>query len=162
MEVIRSIIVHDALGKPKILLDQFRDGLSILGFGDEMKKNPELMKPLFVPGEMQLKGTDVVDILRFPTCGGEDEARTKEYLKNYILKASPDALENFLVFSTGSPTLPSFGLGTVEIKFEAETSIFASTCLQEITMPKGFPDKETFITALDAVINTRSKSFNCI
>ena len=162
MEAIRSIIVHDAIGKPKIILDQLRDRLSILGFGEEMKKHPELMKPLFVPGNMQLNGTAVIDILRFEACEGEDEARTKEYLKQYVLKASTEVLENFLVFSTGSPTLPSFGLGTINVKFEAETSIFASTCLQEITMPKEFPDEETFVTAFDAVVNTLSKSFNCI
>ena len=67
MRVIQSLIVHDAIGKPKILLDQLREGLQTLGFRSRMQVYPELFKELFVAGEKEMKGSDIKEILMFPS-----------------------------------------------------------------------------------------------
>ena len=54
------------MGKPKIVLDQLKEGLSTWGFGKDMKKYPDIFKPLFVHGEVQLSSADVVKAFRFP------------------------------------------------------------------------------------------------
>jgi len=48
MTVIQSLIIHDAIGKRKILLDQLREGLKTLDFGLRMSARPDLFKELFV------------------------------------------------------------------------------------------------------------------
>lgn len=162
MQVIQSIIIHDAFGKPKIVLDQLREGFRTLGFGEQMKKYPDLFQPLFVLPEEDLKGKDVVQVLSFPACMNDDEITTQNYLKGFISVAKQETLENFLVFTTGAPSLPNFGLGSIKVRFDDVPSIFASTCLYQITFPRRFPNEATFISALDAVVNTLSKSFNCV
>ena len=67
MRVIQSLIVHDAIGKPKILLDQLREGPQTLGFGSRTQVYPELFKELFVAGEKEMKGSDIKEILMFPS-----------------------------------------------------------------------------------------------
>ena len=47
MVVIQGIIIHDVISRPKIVLDQVREGLSVLGFCDKMKEYPEFFE-LFV------------------------------------------------------------------------------------------------------------------
>lgn len=61
MSVIQSIIIHDVIGRPKMVLDQLRDGLGTLGFGEQMKKFPELFQKLFVPTDTELTGADVLN-----------------------------------------------------------------------------------------------------
>ena len=66
MRVIQSLIVHDAIGKPKILLDQLREKFQTLGFRSRMHVYPELFKELFAAGEKEMKGSDIKEILMFP------------------------------------------------------------------------------------------------
>ncbi|KAK3742388.1 hypothetical protein QZH41_012021 [Actinostola sp. cb2023] len=47
MRVIQSLIVHDVIGRPKIVLDQLVEGLKTLGFQAKMKEYPELFQELF-------------------------------------------------------------------------------------------------------------------
>ena len=49
MRVIQGLIVHDVIGRPKIILDQLAEGLNTLGFRTAMKEYPELLEALFVP-----------------------------------------------------------------------------------------------------------------
>ena len=51
MRVIRNLIVHDAIAKPKMALDQLREGLKTLGFGKRMELYPDIFRELFVAGE---------------------------------------------------------------------------------------------------------------
>ena len=67
MDIIQSIIVHDAISKPKILLDQLREGLSALGFLKKMEEYKYLFKPLFVKDDGNVSGEEVVNILNFPS-----------------------------------------------------------------------------------------------
>ena len=66
MRVIQGIIIHDLISRPKIVLDQLRDGLNVLGFGSEMAEYPDLFEKLFVPNsENRLSATQVADLCSF-------------------------------------------------------------------------------------------------
>ena len=162
MSVIQSIIIHDVIGRPKIVLDQLRDGLGALGFGARMKDFPDLFQKLFVPGETELKSADVINVLNFPASLSEEEETTKNHLLGFLQKAEAKILQDFLVFTTGAPCLPNFGLGKIDVKFDSDPSIFASTCLQSLTLPKSFPDEATFALTMKATISSASISFNCV
>ena len=79
-----------------------------------------------------------------------------------MMASSQDTLKMFLTFVTGAPCLPYFGLETLSVKFSDQPSIFASTCLCEITLPKMFVDQDHLKLSLEAVLQTCGKSFNCI
>lgn len=118
MRVIRSLIVHDTVDKPKILLDQLREGLQTLGFGSRMQLYPEIFKELFVEGEKQLQGSDVKDILMFPSEASDEQKTILEYMSEFIVAATPMVLKTFLIFSTGAPCLPDYGLRRIRIEFD--------------------------------------------
>lgn len=162
MRVIQSLIVHDTLGKPKILLDQLREGLQTLGFGSRMQLYPETFKELFVEGEKQLQGSDVKDILMLPSEASDEEKAILEYLSEFIVAATPMVLKAFLTFSTGAPCLPDYGLGRIGIEFDDVESIFSSICLRKIKFPKNSPDKATFLSALEAVCDNGGKAFTSV
>ena len=163
MSVIQSIIIHDVIGRPKIVLDQLRDGLGTLGFGARMKDVPDLFQKLFVPGDTELRSADVINVLNFPASLSEEEATTKSHLLEFLQKAEGKILQDFLVFTTGAPCLPNFGLGKIDVKFDSDHSIFASTCnLQNLTLPNSSPDEATFALTMKATISSASTSFNCV
>lgn len=112
--------------------------------------------------DKELIPSDVIGVLQFPKPASSMEATIESYLVEYLQNASLETLNQFLVFSTGAPCLPHFGLGKIEIKCDYVTSIFASTCLKSITFPQVFPGKMTFSSSLEAVISVTTKSFNCV
>lgn len=162
MRVIQSLIVHDAISKPKILLDQLREGLQTLGFGVRMHLYPDLFKELFVAGEEELHGRDVKKLLVFPLELSDAESNIMEYMGEYLLAATPKELKAFLIFATGAPCHPHFGLGKINIKFDDVESILSSTCTQNVNLPRNFPDKETFMAAIRAVCDNAGKAFTSI
>ena len=162
MIVLQGIIVHDVLGRPKILLDQIREGMQILSFGAKMKQYRELFQELFVPHDKECSHTDVIKVLEFLQTMTADETSIQGYLIEFLQTASKETLTQFLVFTTGTPRLPNFGRGNIEVKFDNVTSIFASTCLKAITFPQAFPNQETFASSIEAVLTSKTKSFNCV
>ena len=159
MRVIQSLIIHDTLGKPKILLDQLREGLQTLGFGSRMQLYPDIFKELFVEGEKQLRGCDVKDILMFPSEASDEQKTILDYMTAFIVAATPTVLKAFPTFSTGAPCLPDYDLGRIRIEFDDVESIFSSTCLRKVTLPRNFPGKATFLSALEAVCDNGGKAF---
>lgn len=135
--LIQAILFHDAIGRTKTALDQLRDGLS-------------------------LTNEAVVSRLKFPTSMDDEEKRVNGFLTELLLASSQDTLNMFLTFVTGASCLPYFGLKTLPVKFSEQPSIFASTCLCEITLPKTFVDEDHFKLSVEAVLKTCGKSFNCI
>lgn len=162
MSVIQSIIIHDVIGRRKMVLDHLRDGFKALGFGQKMEKYPDVFEPLFVPTAKKLNGTDVLSAIYFPLSLSEEQATTKKWVEEYLQDAKVDKLNNFLVFTTGAPCLPKFGLGRIRIEFDNVASIFASTCLLKLTLPNSFTDKTTFMVAMDGAIDILCQSFNCV
>ena len=128
-----------------------------------MKDFPDLFQRLFVPGETELRSADVINVLNFPaSLKEEEEATTKNHLLGFLQNAEAKILQDFLVFTTGAPCLPNFGLGKIDVKFDSDPSIFSSTCLQSLTLPKSFPDEATFALSMKATIGSASISFNCV
>ena len=162
MRVIQSLIVHDAIGKPKILLDQLREGLATLGFRFRMQLYPEVFKELFVAGEKEIQGSDVKEMLLFPLEMSDVEKNIMEYMNEFIVAATPKVLKAFLTFATGAPCLPEFGLGRIRMEFDDAGSIFSSTCTKNVTLPRNFPDKDTFLAALQAVCDNGGKAFTSV
>ena len=85
-----------------------------------------------------------------------------EHMTEFIVGARPDILKAFLTFATGAPCLPEFGLGRIRIEFEDAGSIFFSTCKGNVTLPRNFPDKDSFRAALQAVCDNSGKAFTSI
>lgn len=104
----------------------------------------------------------VIKVLEFLQTVTADETSIQGYLIEFLQTASKETLTQFLVFTTGTPRLPNFGLGNIEVKFDNVTSIFASTCLMAITFPQAFPNQETFSSSIEAVLTSKTKSFNCV
>lgn len=86
-----------------------------------------------------------------------DETTTHYYLIEFLLDGSQETLKRFLIFATGLPVLPGFGLGKIEVKFDDDTEISQK-------FPQKFPDKGMFKCSMDGVINSvmGTKSFNCV
>ena len=133
--VIQAILFHDAIGRTKTALDQLRDGLSCLGFLEKMNTYPVLFEELFVFKGSSLTSEAEVSRLTFPTSMDNEEKRVDGFLTEFLMDSSQDTLKMFLTFVTGDPCLPYFGLQTLSV-FSDQPSIFASTCLCEITLPK--------------------------
>ena len=81
MIVLQGIIVHDVLGRPKILLDQIREGMQILSFGAKMKQYPELFQERFVPHDKECSHSDVIKVLEFPQTMTADETSIQGFSK---------------------------------------------------------------------------------
>ena len=124
MRVIQALMIHDIIGKPKIVLDQLREGLATLGFGTEMLQHPEEFEELFVHDNNVLESGSIIGSLQFPTVMSSDESTTHDYLIQFLQRGSQETLKRFLTFATGSPVLPEFGLGTIQVKFDDGTAIF--------------------------------------
>lgn len=159
MRVIRNLIVHDAIAKPRMVLDQLREGLKTLGFGRRMELYPELFKELFVAGDREVTADDIKNQLQFPSDLNQNDENIKEYLLQFLEDASVKELKSFLVFTTGSPSLPEFGLGIIQVELKDTKSIFSSACAFHITLPRSFPDQGTFSSALKVVCQSEGKAF---
>lgn len=83
-------------------------------------------------------------------------------MTEFIVGATPDILKAFLTFATAAPCLPEFRLGRIRIDFEDTGSIFSSTCTENVTLPRNFPDKDTFLAAHQAVCDNSGKAFTSI
>ena len=127
-----------------------------------MNKYPVLFEELFVFKGSSLTSEAVVNRLTFPTSMDNEEKRVDGFLTEFLMASSQDTLKMFLKFVTGAPCLPYFGLQTLSVKFSDQPSIFASTCVCEITLSKMFVDEDHFKLSLEAVLQTCGKSFNCI
>ena len=62
--ISQNLIVHDILGKPKILYNQIRKGLKNLGVLDQLEKNPDLFSKLFLTKE-KLTSEEVMKVMKY-------------------------------------------------------------------------------------------------
>ena len=63
----------------------------------------ELFKELFVAGEKEMKGSDIKEILMFPSEISDAKKAIMEHMTEFIVGATPDILKAFLTFATGAP-----------------------------------------------------------
>lgn len=161
MNVIQNLIIHDAIGKRKVVLDQLREGLQALGFGARLSVYPDLFEGLFVAGN-NITCSKVKECLVFPVELTDEEGRVKEYCEDYLQTASIEKMKDLLIFATGAPCVPDFGLGKIHIEFTDDSSISSSTCLKKITFPRKFPGIETFMASINAVCDNAGRAFTSI
>ena len=101
MRVIQGIIIQDVISRPKIVLDQLGEGLTVLGFRAQMAEYPEIFEKLFVPSSdtcSRLSAAQLINALQFPSEMSDDDRTVANYLKQYLNKADIQMVENF-VFS---------------------------------------------------------------
>jgi len=111
--VIRNLIEYDAIAKPKMVLDQLREGLKTLVFGRRIELYPDIFKELFVAGDKEVTADDIKSHLPFPSDLNQNDENIKEYMLQFLKDASIEDLKSFLIFATGSPSLPEFGPGVI-------------------------------------------------
>ena len=96
MRVIQGLIIHDVIGRPKIILDQLAEGLNTLGFRTAMKEYPALLEALFVPSSEKMNADSVIGVLQFPKDMDDNESTVAGFIHTFIKNAEVDTLEKFL------------------------------------------------------------------
>ena len=101
LDVLQSLMIHDILVKRKSILDQFRKGLSTLGFLAEMEHNPSLFEEFFVHQGV-LSNDFVISCLHFQESRDLETIGDRVYqmLQTFLRNLSLDGLKNFLKFVT--------------------------------------------------------------
>ena len=110
MKVIHNLIIHDAIGKRKVVLDRVREGLKTLGFGAKLSVYPDLFEELFVAGT-NVTCSQVNECLLIPVQLTEAESRVKGYFEDYLVTAFSEKVKELLIFATGVPCVPDFWVG---------------------------------------------------
>lgn len=86
-EVVQSIMLHFIINKKKVCLDQFREGLNILGFLEVAKAFPMNYEKYFVQHDDELTPEKVKSILSLPDVDGTPPMLMK-YLDECSLKGT--------------------------------------------------------------------------
>ena len=89
-EVVHSIMLHFIINKNKVCLDQFREGLNILGFLEAAKAFPLNYEKYFVQHDDELTPEKVKSILPLP---GVDS--TPAMLMKYLDECSISMAERY-------------------------------------------------------------------
>ena len=96
MRVIRNLIVHDAIARPKMVLDQLREGLKTLGFGRRMELYPDVFNELLVAGDKEVTADDIKSQLQFPSDLSQNDANIREHVLQFLKDASVEHLKSCL------------------------------------------------------------------
>ena len=151
-------MLHDILVKRKSILDQFRKGLSTLGFLAEMEHNPSLFEEFFV--HQGVIGNDfVISCLHFQESRDLETSGDRVYqmLQIFLRNLSLDGLKNFLKFVTGtSEDSMSYLPHRISVSYHGGDSIFASISLLELKLPNHFQNYTSFDLAMTTVIEGSS------
>ena len=95
---MQAVLTHIVLTKRKVVLDQFREGLKLLGGLDQITAHPKLYEKLFVAVN-EYDVTDVVDKISFVDPDGNNHLVT--YLQRYIRGKGSEDLRKFIIFYCG-------------------------------------------------------------
>ena len=156
-EVVQCIVLHNCIIKHKAILDQFRKGLSILGFLDKLEKSPKVFEHYFLHQGEEVTAEFVRGLLKMPDAIGQEHARVIQMLLTFIENASTSTLADFLYFVTGSRSRTSVFLPRSVTASVADTdSIFASTCLLSLKLPSSFSNYDKFVSSMMAVVKGKT------
>ena len=154
-EVAQCIVLHNCIIKHKAILDQFRKGLSILGFLKELEKSPKVFEQYFLCQGEEVTTEFVCSLLKMPV--EQEHARVIQMLLAFIKNASTSTLADFLYFVTGSRSRTSVFLpGSVTVSVADTDSIFASTCLLSLKLPSSFSNYDRFESSMMAVVKGKT------
>jgi len=146
------------MGRRKVLLDQLRKGLKMLGVLEEIMKFPTTYEKFFIPGS--LSPQIVVSILCFQK--EEENHPVAQNLKRYITESSESDLENFLMFTMATKiVLPSTSL---DIIISQEDGFSSKTCFNKFHVPEALKEFSEFKLQLDTAmsISNGKKSFTMV
>ena len=149
---MQSLMLHNILVRKKSILDQFRQGLSILGLLDEIERSPQLFEDCFVHKD-EVSKESVAGCLYFADSEDEHAERVFQMLHTFIRNSSPSDLDDFLRFVTGSRSSATCILPRrITVSCAPTNSIFASTCLLDLKLPNHFDSYKDFESAMRSVI----------
>ena len=153
-------MLYDILVKRKSILDQFRKGLSTLGFLAEIEHNllPSLFEEFFVHQGV-LSNDFVISCLHFQEFRDLETSGDRVYqmLQTFLRNLSLDGLKNFLKFFTETSEVSMSNLPhRISVSCHSGDSIFASTCLLELKLPNHFQNYTAFDLAMRTVIESSS------
>ena len=149
---MQSLMLHNILVRKKSILDQFRRGLSIVGLLDEIERSPQLFEDCFVHKD-EVSYQSVADCLNLAASEDEGAERVFQMLHTFIRNSSPDDLDDLLTFVTGSRSSATCILPRrITVSCATTNSIFASTCLLDLKLPKHFDSYKDFESAMRSVI----------
>lgn len=113
-------------------------------------------------GDTALNSQHVISVLKFS--GFAKKSFVPEWLKSILLSFSEDYLRKFLVFITGSPSLPGMGASRFEINVRCQSRSgalpVAHTCFLHLDIPD-YKDKVTLQSKLMYAI-TNSQGFEIV
>ena len=149
---MQSLMLHNILVRKKSILDQFRGGLSILGILEEIERCPHVFEGCFVH-KGEVSNESVANCLHFTATEDEGAERVVQMLQTFIRNSSPDDLNDFLRFVTGSRSSGTCILPRrITVSCAAANSIFASTCLLDLKLPNHFDSYRDFESSMRSVI----------
>ena len=83
-EFIHRLIYHEVVGKRSCAVSAFKEGMSILGMCEAIRKNKEIMKPLFVYYDSPLTADTILKLIEWEEVDKEGVADAKEFFIEYL------------------------------------------------------------------------------
>ena len=101
----------------------------------------------------EVSNESVAGCLHFTANEDEGAGRVFQMLQTFIRNSSPDDLDNFSRFVTGSRSSGTCILPRrITVSCAASNSIFASTCLLDLKLPNHFDTYKDFESSIRSVI----------
>ena len=145
-------MLHDTILKHKVILDQLRSGLSILGFKRELVEAPAKFEHFFVHNSDEVSPAFVTSLLTPPVTHDAQVKNVMQMLYSFIQNSSADDLFDFLSFTNGSRSSTAiFVPASIAVLGGNTEAIFASTCPLELKLPYGFASYSEFESSMRAI-----------
>eukprot|EP00794_Sanderia_malayensis_P005868 gene5868-6561_t len=158
-EVVQCLVLHDTIIKHKAILDQFRNGLKILGFLKEVEAAPSKFVHFFIHQDDAVSANYVKQLLKLEFSEDRQIRQVQGWLFLFIENASERTLANFLCYVTGSSSCTSvFVPGSISVHIGNVDAIYASTCTLDLKIPVSFDDYLHFESSMMAVM--KGKAYN--
>ena len=145
---MQAVLRYIVLTKQEVVLDQFREGLKLLGVLDQITAHPKLYEKLFVAVAVY-DTTDDLDRISFANPDGNSHLVT--YFEGYISSKGSEDLHKFIIFYCSECVLPT---PPIKIGFYFRESFFMSTCSFKLDCSNAFTSFEDFESAFEAAIHT--------
>ena len=102
LAVLQAALVHIVLYKRKVIVDQLRKRLELLGLLKEISRYPKFYKRFFVRTD-RFSAAEMIAKIEFRTSDSQnqEERDIQSYIKTYISSSSSERLKEILVYSTG-------------------------------------------------------------
>ena len=143
----------------KVIVDQLRKGLQLLGLLREISRYAEFYRHFFVQTD-RFSAVEVIAKIEYPKSDSQkqEDPHIRSYKETFISSSSSECLKVFLVYSTGGHYLSNKKISLVASR---RNNFFNSTCSFKIECPQ-FASYKEFETAFVGVINPDGKKFNFV